>query len=219
MPKKADKSGATSHPGYEERLRNAPGLAEVLVILKEASATKSEQSRSFFFQALSVLAQKAAATSAASADCKVAAVQQGEWLLESCSKLDGGKPQESAVTSMVRVCCACGAQDKALKLVAEAQAKGVKPRLRTLSAVLLQASEAGDHGLCENVWAQLPSLGLEPQDSEFAIMLRTFRGEPKRFLLRTRPIKVSQFCHVLLGIPTDRIISNQCEVNTLCYGS
>ena len=29
-----------------------------------------------------------------------------------------------------------------------------------------QASEAGDHGLCENVWAQLPSLGLEPQDSE-----------------------------------------------------
>lgn len=180
MPKKADKSGATSHPGYEERLRNAPGLAEVLVILKEASATKSEQSRSFFFQALSVLAQKAAATSAASADCKVAAVQQGEWLLESCSKLDGGKPQESAVTSMVRVCCACGAQDKALKLVAEAQAKGVKPRLRTLSAVLLQASEAGDHGLCENVWAQLPSLGLEPQDSEFAIMLRTFRGESKR---------------------------------------
>ena len=29
--------------------------------------------------------------------------------------------QESAVTSMVRVCCACGAQDKALKLVAESQ--------------------------------------------------------------------------------------------------
>lgn len=46
--------------------------------------------------------------------------------------------------------------------------------------MLLQASEASDHGLCEKLWAQLPSLGLEPQDSEFAIMLRTFRGEPKR---------------------------------------
>ena len=31
--------------GYEERLRNAPGLAEVLVILKEASATKSQGSQ------------------------------------------------------------------------------------------------------------------------------------------------------------------------------
>lgn len=29
-----------------------------------------------------------------------------------------------------------------------------------------QASEASDHGLCEKLWAQLPSLGLEPQDSE-----------------------------------------------------
>lgn len=72
MPKKADKSGATS-PGYEERLRGAPGLAEVLVILKEAATSNSdpqkkrcrvelggqgEQSRTFFFQALSVLAQK-----------------------------------------------------------------------------------------------------------------------------------------------------------------
>lgn len=67
---------------------------------------------------------------------------------------------------MVRVCCACGAQDKALKLVADAQAQGVKPRLRTLSAVLLQASEARDQRLCDELWAQLPSLGLEPQDSE-----------------------------------------------------
>ncbi|CAE7256461.1 hcea [Symbiodinium pilosum] len=85
---------------------------------------------------------------------------------------------------MVRVCCACGAQEKALNLVAEAQAKGVKPRLRTLSAVLLQASEAGDRSTCESLWARLPSLGLEPQDSEFAIMLRTFRGEPLRDSLR-----------------------------------
>ena len=30
--------------GYEERLRNAPGLAEVLVILKEASAARSQGS-------------------------------------------------------------------------------------------------------------------------------------------------------------------------------
>mmetsp|Transcript_28462 Transcript_28462/g.65987 ORF Transcript_28462/g.65987 Transcript_28462/m.65987 type:complete len:557 (+) Transcript_28462:36-1706(+) len=180
MPKKTDKTGAHSHPGYEERLRSAPDLIEVLGILQEAQAIESEQSRTFFFQALSVLAQKAAATHTASAECKVAAVRQGEWLLESCSKLDGGKPQESAVTSMVRVCCACGAQEKALNLVAEAQAKGVKPRLRTLSAVLLQASEVGDRATCESLWARLPSLGLEPQDSEFAIMLRTFRGEPLR---------------------------------------
>ena len=41
MPKKADKSGATS-PGYEERLRGAPGLAEVLVILKEAATSNSD---------------------------------------------------------------------------------------------------------------------------------------------------------------------------------
>eukprot|EP00438_Fugacium_kawagutii_P033204 Skav219818 [mRNA] locus=scaffold147:412250:415612:+ [translate_table: standard] len=33
--------GRTFLSGYEERLRNAPGLAEVLVILKEASAKKS----------------------------------------------------------------------------------------------------------------------------------------------------------------------------------
>ncbi|CAJ1379975.1 unnamed protein product [Effrenium voratum] len=175
MPKKADKSGA-SHPGYEERLRHAADLPEVLGILEEAQ--QSEQSRTFFFQALSVLAQKAA--EANDAKSKRAAVQQGEWLLESCSKLDGGKPQESAVTSMVRVCCACGAQERALRLVAEVQAKGVKPRLRTLSAVLLQASEAGDRTICEKLWAQLPSLQLEPQDLEFAIMLRTFRGEPQR---------------------------------------
>ena len=41
--------------------------------------------------------------------------------------------QESAVTSMVRVCCACGAQDKALKLVAEAQAAGDPYDLKVLT--------------------------------------------------------------------------------------
>eukprot|EP00931_Biecheleriopsis_adriatica_P077146 TRINITY_DN50766_c0_g1_i1.p1 TRINITY_DN50766_c0_g1~~TRINITY_DN50766_c0_g1_i1.p1 ORF type:complete len:556 (-),score=105.11 TRINITY_DN50766_c0_g1_i1:51-1718(-) len=177
MPKKP---GVAANQGYEERLRNAPDLEEVLSILNEAASSDGDHSRSFFFLALSTLAQKAAAVATSSADNKQAAVQRGEWLLEASAKLDGGKPQESAVTSMVRICCACGAQEKAMKLVAEAQEKGVKPRLRTLSAVLLQASEAGDRVTCDKVWAQLSSLGLEPQDSEFAIMLRTFRGDPAR---------------------------------------
>ena len=42
----------------------------------------------------------------------------------------------------------------------------------------LQASEASDHGLCEKLWAQLPSLGLEPQDSESGSPGR--RGELNR---------------------------------------
>ena len=41
-----------------------------------------------------------------------------------------------------------------------------------------QASEASDHGLCEKLWAQLPSLGLEPQDSESGSPGR--RGELNR---------------------------------------
>ena len=130
---------------------------------------------------------------------------------------------------MVRVCCACGAQEKALNLVAEAQAGPISrillrdpivfcwfqgrrgfPRfttwlqgegrqattsdaLRCSSAGAFpdlahlgsaqnrlnhrlepmgpigspcQASEAGDRSTCESLWARLPSLGLEPQDSE-----------------------------------------------------
>eukprot|EP00930_Biecheleria_cincta_P071911 TRINITY_DN59367_c0_g1_i1.p1 TRINITY_DN59367_c0_g1~~TRINITY_DN59367_c0_g1_i1.p1 ORF type:complete len:561 (+),score=116.62 TRINITY_DN59367_c0_g1_i1:70-1752(+) len=178
MPKKPG-GAASSSPGYEERLRSAEDLEQVLTILDEVEASDGEHGKGFFFLALNALAQKAQG-GASQATSKPAAVKRGEWLLESSAKLDGGKPQESAVTSMVRICCACGAQERAMQLVAEARAKGVKPRLRTLSAVLLQASEAGDRDTCDKLWAQLPSLGLEPQDAEFAIMLRTFRGDAQR---------------------------------------
>lgn len=178
MPKKPG-GAASATPGFEERLRNAEDLEQVLRILDEVEASDGEHGKGFFFLALNALVQKAQG-GVRQAESKPAAVKRGEWLLESSAKLDGGKPQESAVTSMVRICCACGAQERAMELVAEARAKGVKPRLRTLSAVLLQASEAGDRETCDKLWAQLPSLGLEPQDAEFAIMLRTFRGDAQR---------------------------------------
>mmetsp|Transcript_8934 Transcript_8934/g.27746 ORF Transcript_8934/g.27746 Transcript_8934/m.27746 type:complete len:452 (-) Transcript_8934:90-1445(-) len=81
---------------------------------------------------------------------------------------------------MVRLCCAFGALRRALALVAEARAAGTKPRLRTLAAVLARAAETGDRGTCDEVWSQLPELGLEPQDMEFASMLRGLRGAPER---------------------------------------
>ena len=39
--------------------------------------------------------------------------------------------------------------------------------LRTAShRFAAEAAEAGDRSTCESLWARLPSLGLEPQDSE-----------------------------------------------------
>ena len=62
---------------------------------------------------------------------------------------------------MITTCCVAAGAIEHGKGAARA-ARG-----QWFAAFASQASEAGDHGLCENVWAQLPSLGLEPQDSEW----------------------------------------------------
>jgi len=69
--------------------------------------------------------------------------------------------------------------------------------LRTLGAVLAAASAAGDAGTCGLVWEQLPILGLVPQDTEFACMLRGLRG------LRRRQFEVLRQMLRDLPLPSD----------------
>lgn len=178
--KATPKKSETIAGEFEERLKNAPDLAAVIGVLRDLEERTTElPGRSLYIMAISALQLKAAAAER-SADQKLKrdAVAAGERLLGLAS--DGGKAPETAVTSMVRLLCSCGAPDRAMELIAQAQAAGVKPRLRTLAAILNQAAEAGERETCDNVWAELPKLGLEPQDNEFAIMLRSLRGAPDR---------------------------------------
>lgn len=154
------------------RLRETSTLAAVLDLLVEAKHQCLP--RALVVEILNKLAKQADSEGGTQA-----AIQAGEWLLESALALNGGKPLESAVTSMVRLCCASGAQRRALTLVEEAQAAGMQPRLRTLGAVLAKAAENQDRETCDRIWAEIPHKGLQPQEFEFAAMLRSLRGSPK----------------------------------------
>lgn len=174
MPKKPDPAW-TFVKDLETRLRQAADLPAVLQVLGEARG--QELPGRLFPLALNMLATRAAAEGGSEQ-----ALQAGEWLMESALALHGGKPPEPVVTSMVRLCCASGAPRRALTLVDEAQAAGMKPRLRTLSAILARAAEVEDRETCDHIWTRLVQLSLEPQDKEFAAMLRSSRSAPHRQL-------------------------------------
>lgn len=154
------------------RLRETSTLDAVLDLLVEAK--HQSLPRALVVEILNKLAKQADSEGGTQA-----AIDAGEWLLKNALALNNGKPLESAVTSMVRLCCASGAQRRALTLVEEAQAAGMQPRLRTLGAVLAKAAENQDRETCDRIWAEIPHKGLQPQEMEFAAMLRSLRGSPK----------------------------------------
>lgn len=158
----------------DSRVRQAATLSELLAVLEEAKG--HDVPSKFLPLYLNSLANKAAAEGGTAA-----AVEAGDRLLEVALALHGGGgPPESMVTNMVRLCCASGAQRRALALVAEAQTAGTKPKLRTLSAILAQAVQANDAETRDHVWTRLRVLGLDPQDTEYAAMLRSLRGSLDR---------------------------------------
>jgi len=162
----------------EARLREAPTLPTVLKLIDEFHGR--DLPMRYFLEALNALATRSAAapTKSVEEDALRPALGTGERLLRCAAALNGGKPVESAVSSMVRLSCACGATERALELIGEAQVAGMAPKLRTLSVVLQCAAEAGDGPTCGRVWDHLPRLGLAPRDVEFAAMLRGLRGSP-----------------------------------------
>lgn len=169
MPKKSSSGGITKD--LVSRVRDAPSLPALLELLAEAKG--QELGAGPLAAILNTLATKAASDVEGRAG---EALSAGEALLEAAVAHSGGRPPESAVTVMVRLCCIAGAPERALSLVEEARVAGMKPKLRTLAAILAQAAKAGDRQTCDGVWAKLSSYGLEPQDTEYAAMLRGLRG-------------------------------------------
>jgi hypothetical protein len=173
MPKKLPGSG----PDLLVRAREAEDLPAVLSILNEAKG--QEIGGSPLAPVLNILEKKAAEDK----EGRVGeALQAAEDLFRSAAKQNGGKPQESLLTVMIRMCCKGGAPKRALGLVEEAVLAGTKLKLRTWAAILAQAAETGDRAICESVWTRMTELQLEPQDSEFASMLRCLRETSKRQL-------------------------------------
>lgn len=190
MPKKASAGGVTKD--LVMRAREAPDLPALLQLLGEAKG--QDLGAGPLATILNLLATKAALGPQGRA---AEALGAGESLLEAAVVHNGGKPPESAVTVMVRLCCMGGAPQRALALVEEARVAGMKPKLRTLASILTQAAETGDRKTCEGAWTKLAALGLEPQDTEYAAMLRGLRGD------FTRQLEVLRQLLVDLPLPSD----------------
>mmetsp|Transcript_48820 Transcript_48820/g.136670 ORF Transcript_48820/g.136670 Transcript_48820/m.136670 type:complete len:561 (-) Transcript_48820:52-1734(-) len=176
MPKKPDPPALNFAKDLEARLRQAPDLQAVLNLLGEVK--DKDAPLCSLVALLSALATKSLAESGASRGLE--AVTEAESLLDSAVRLNGNRLSEPMVHAMVRLLCAAGLLGRALEFVEKAQASGAKLRLRTLGAVLGRASETADRETCEVVWAQIAALGLEPQDTEYAAMLRGLRASPSQ---------------------------------------
>eukprot|EP00427_Karlodinium_veneficum_P018580 CAMPEP_0169127954 /NCGR_PEP_ID=MMETSP1015-20121227/36297_1 /TAXON_ID=342587 /ORGANISM="Karlodinium micrum, Strain CCMP2283" /LENGTH=524 /DNA_ID=CAMNT_0009191799 /DNA_START=51 /DNA_END=1621 /DNA_ORIENTATION=- len=174
MPKKAPSEG----PNLLKRAQEAPDLAAVLSILNEAKG--QDHAVTLLTPVLNILERKAADDQTGARSGEV--LQAAEELFQLAAKSNGGKHPESLVTIMVRICCKGGAPQRALCLIEDALLAGTKLKLRTLAVILAQAAETGDRATCEGVWKRLGTLQLEPQDSEFALMLRSMRSDRSRQL-------------------------------------
>jgi len=175
MPKKAGSGSVTKD--LVSRVREAPDLPSLLGLLAEAK-NQDQLGPGPLAAILNTLTTKAAADPAGGRAKE--ALQAGEALLQAAVAHNGGRPPESAVTVMVRLCCLAGAPQRALTLVEEARVAGTKPKLRTLAAILAQAASSRDRETCNAVWAKLSDFGLEPQDTEYAAMLRGLHGAHER---------------------------------------
>eukprot|EP00927_Polykrikos_kofoidii_P075320 TRINITY_DN7145_c0_g1_i4.p1 TRINITY_DN7145_c0_g1~~TRINITY_DN7145_c0_g1_i4.p1 ORF type:complete len:559 (+),score=102.26 TRINITY_DN7145_c0_g1_i4:34-1677(+) len=168
MPKKTG-----SAAGLLARLREATDLQTILEALQEPQGLPREALTS----ALSTLSAKTATSGGTEEALRIA-----ERMLALAAAGNGGKPPETCVTSVVRICCVVGGVQRALELVAQATAAGMKPKLRTWSPILSQAAAARDSRTCDRIWQEFSQVGLEPQDQEFAAMLRSLQGLPDRQL-------------------------------------
>jgi len=168
------KGSANGTKDLVTRARDTADLRSLLQVLKEAT---TQDVGSALATILNLLATKAAADTQGLA---AEALEAGEGLLAVAITNNGGRPPESAVTIMVRLCCMCGKPQRALSLVEEARQAGMKPKLRNLTPILAQAGSTGDLETCDGVWAKLKEMGLDPQDTEYAAMLRGLRGKLER---------------------------------------
>lgn len=203
-PEEETKDSSTSPSGPVKNVvsqaRKVADLPSLLALVAEALARK-EQSPANLAGLLSLLAAKARPLSGSADEATSETLRVGEALLEAATLRSGGStPPESAVTSMVRLCCTLGVPERALALVDEACAAGMKPKVRTLAAILVQAASSGDTKTCEGVWAKLAALSLEPQDTEYAAMLRGLRGS------RARQMEILRQMLVDLPLPSEELL-------------
>eukprot|EP00405_Crypthecodinium_cohnii_P054808 CAMPEP_0206618934 /NCGR_PEP_ID=MMETSP0325_2-20121206/60552_1 /ASSEMBLY_ACC=CAM_ASM_000347 /TAXON_ID=2866 /ORGANISM="Crypthecodinium cohnii, Strain Seligo" /LENGTH=678 /DNA_ID=CAMNT_0054141255 /DNA_START=253 /DNA_END=2289 /DNA_ORIENTATION=+ len=177
MGKKGNANGQSTNTTNEliAKCRAEPDLAASLELMEKLPC--QELSASQLAAVLSLLATKAAS---AGKDLAASGLELGEKMLAASAATNSGRPLEPAVTVMVRLCCSAGRPQRALALVEEARRAGMKPKLRNLLPVLVQAADAQDTVACEAVWAEIPKWGLVPQDTEYAAMLRGHTGKRQR---------------------------------------
>mmetsp|Transcript_2741 Transcript_2741/g.6217 ORF Transcript_2741/g.6217 Transcript_2741/m.6217 type:complete len:545 (+) Transcript_2741:15-1649(+) len=174
MPKKKDDAPAWQL--FKElfaELRGAPSLQDAVTIL--AKAKGQVLPRPFYCAALGHLATRVGTSKGSTS-----AVEAGELLLSQATAMASGEFSEANVTCMVRIYCSSGKQSQAVDLIARCISSGIKLKLRTLSAVLVRAAEVEDRVTVERIWKQILDLGMHPQETEFAAMLRGMQSDSRR---------------------------------------
>lgn len=173
MPKKA---GGNSTKDLVKRIQAASDIRTLVDLVRDAP---KELGTSALHVMLNALCTKSVDPPAGE-DLSEEVLELGESLLKAAVVANQGRPPEPAVTVMARICCGFGKPQRAFALVAEAEAAGTKPKLRTLSTILSQAADAEDVETCTSLWSRLPAMDLEPQDREWTAMLRGLRSSPIR---------------------------------------